>query len=203
MGNLQELEILVLEIVGKHSTLNNTYSLTRFFAKSSILPNELYKALKKLVDTEYLGINEIKNTIKYYELTTQGKDVLNTTDIYEYLTPFAMKIDQTGFICKIIFLLENKDNVAEVIDSFLLSDGSLIAFLNSPKGKLTESTVLENYYKKKWIIKEYVHAYGSIESCEKIKVEEKENTFQYLIVGVEHYDKPDKGETLKIVKNIS
>ena len=203
MDSLQELEILLLELIDKHPTLNDTYRLTRFFAKSSILPDKLYQKLNDLASEGYLSIKSIKNTIKSYKLTESAKVLLDKFNTYDYLEAFTFEIDPTGFIAKIVFMLENKRNLAEVTDSFLLSDGRLIAFLNSPRGKLNDSTVLQNAQKKEWIVKQYAIVFGTVETRKKIEQEEQENTFQYLIGGIGHSDKPEKGEIFKIIKNIS
>lgn len=203
MSELQELEVLILELIGKHPTINNTYTLTRFFAKSSVLPDKLYKTLKDLVSQEYIFIRETKNTINFYQLLPKGENIFKTFDIFEFLETFTIKIDKTGFISKIVFLLENKDHVVEIIDSYKLSDDRLIAFINSDDGKLDDSTILQDYQRKKWMIKGYLHVHGSIKNYETIKQQETENTFQYVIEGIGHTEKPVKGERLKVFKNTS
>ena len=105
MRDMKELEILILELIYKHPSINNTYSLTRFFAKSSILPDKLYATLKDLVAIDYISINETINTINHYKITLKGKAVLDKIDVFDYTEGFAWEIDTTGFIAKIVFLL--------------------------------------------------------------------------------------------------
>ena len=200
MRELQELEILILELIYKHPSINNTYTLTRFFAKSSILPDKLYATLKDLVARDYITINETINTINRYKITLRGKAVLNEIDVFDYTEGFAWEIDTTGFIAKIVFHLENKENLVEIADSFLLSDSRMIAFIQADDGKLTDTTILENFHQKKWRIKQYLQVCGSIETYETIKLQEEQNTFQYLIEGIEHSEKPEKGEMLRVLK---
>ena len=201
MKNSQSLLLLLIELISKHPSLNNTYTLTRFFAKSSVLPDKLYAALNDLVVGEYATVKEVKITGEYYEITVKGSALLATYDVFEVLQSFANEIDPSGFTANIIFLIENKGNLVEMVDSYLLSDGKLIASINSGFGKLADGTILENAQNKKWRIKQLHQVWGSIETYEIIQRAENENTFQYLLEGIEHENKPEKGTRLKIVVN--
>jgi len=203
MSDLQELQVLLLELIDKHPNINNTYSLTRFFGKSSVLPGHLYTTLKGLVAQGYIEIGDIKNTINFYQLSPKGQGALESIDVFDFVSSYAVTIDETRFIAKIVFLLENKNNSAEVMESYKLSDGRLIAFISSKNGKLEDFSILEDMQKKRWQIKAYLTVYGNPESYERIKRQESENTFQYLLEGIKHADKPLKGDYLKVYKNIS
>ncbi|RYE57893.1 MAG: hypothetical protein EOP48_04820 [Sphingobacteriales bacterium] len=199
MRDIQALEILILELICKHPSINNTYSLTRFFAKSSVLPDKVYAALKDLVAKEYTFITEIKNTINYYEITAKGKAALDEIDVFGFVEDFTWEIEPSGFIAKIVYLLENKKNLVEVVDSYLLSDGRMIAFIKADSGKLADGITLENFHKRMWRIKQYLQVWGSIDTYEIIQRQEKENTFQYLLEGLGHLDKPEKDDRLKVL----
>ena len=100
-------------------------------------------------------------------------------------------------------LLNNKESLSEITDSYRLSNNMIIAFIEFSGGKLPDSTILENYQRKKWRIKRYFQTMGSIEANEKIKQQEEKNIFQYELEGIEHSDKPTIGDSLKTIKNIS
>lgn len=203
MNRLENLDLLLLLLIGKHPTINNTYVLTRFFAKSSVLPDRLYRTLKHLVSQEYITIRDDRKANYVYKLSLKGENELKNIDTFDQLATYSIEIDKTGYICKMVFLLENKHNLVEVIDSFKFSDGRLIAFIKSDCGKLTDSTILENYQKIKWKIKSSLHVMGSIKTYEIIKQQEEDNTFQYLLEELGHTEKPAKGEQMRLIKNIS
>jgi hypothetical protein len=108
MQTSQELRILILHLVAKHPTLKDDYSLTRYFAKSSILPNELNLAKQELVNDGFISIEEVKNTVRYYKTSDKGLEQLKKYDLINYLQAFALKIDNSGFIFEIICRLENQ-----------------------------------------------------------------------------------------------
>lgn len=200
MTEPRELAILILTLIGKHPTINNTYSLERFFAKSDILPDKLFAKIDELVNQEYITIREVKHTINYYQLLPKGENALGAYAIFDFLEAFTNEIDKTGFISNMVFLLDNKQNLVDISDSFKLSDDRLIAFIKSDHGKLDEFTILEDSRRRKWKIRGYIQAHGSIEGYEIIRQQEADNTFQYQLEGIGHSEKPTKGDRLKYFK---
>ena len=79
----------------------------------------------------------------------------------------------------------------------------IIVFIEFGGGKLPESTILENYQRKKWRVKRYFQTTTSVEGYQKIKEQEEENIFQYELEGQGHADKPTIGDRLKTMKGIS
>jgi hypothetical protein len=102
----QELRILILQLVAKHPSLKDDYSLTRFFAKSSILPDKLHAAKDDMVECGLMLVEDTRNTVKHYRVTTKGLTLLSEHNLIDYLSSFALQIDKSEFILKIINLLE-------------------------------------------------------------------------------------------------
>ena len=96
-------------------------------------------------------------------------------------------------------MANNLKNHIYVIDSYKLSDGRIIAFLKSGNGKLFEQSILEDEAGHRWTIKCYFWTTGSPESYEKIKLEEAQNIFQYLLEDININEKPTKSSKLIIV----
>lgn len=103
-----ELEMLLMILISRHPTINKTYNLTRFFACSSVLPDQLYATLRTLVTENYIRIRESKNTNHEYEITSKGNDAFAETANMRNVKSFAEKIDDTGKIVQMVALLENK-----------------------------------------------------------------------------------------------
>jgi hypothetical protein len=93
----------------------------------------------------------------------------------------------------------NQKNYIYVIESYKLSDGTIIAFLKSENGKLSDQSILEDKAGHQWKIKCYFWTTGSPESYVKIKSEEAQNIFQYLLEGININEKPTKAARLKIL----
>src|SRR5262245_3812260 len=89
-------------------------------------------------------------------------------------------------------------NTVEVYDSYKLSNGKIIAFLKSNSGKIPSSTLLEDEFARRWMVKQYFWTTNSPEGYEKIRTEEEQNIFQYILTGINHQDKPTKDSILKI-----
>jgi len=87
----------------------------------------------------------------------------------------------------------------EVIDSFKISDGRLLAFLQYDGGKMSNLTTLEDESGRQWRIRHYVRTTGGFESYQKIEKDEAQNIFQYLLEGIDHYDKPTKDSKLRLI----
>jgi hypothetical protein len=106
----QELRILILQLVAKHPSLKDDYSLTRFFAKSSILPDKLHATKDDMVERGLMFVEDTRNTVKHYRVTTKGLTLLSEHNLIDYLSSFALQIDKSEFILKIINLLEKNAN---------------------------------------------------------------------------------------------
>ncbi len=97
-------------------------------------------------------------------------------------------------------ILELWDDHVEVIESYQLSNGHMIAFLKCYAGKLDGPLKLTDDANKKWILKRYLTVTGSFETYEKTSQQEKENIFQYLLEPQDHDTKPTEGSKLSIYK---
>lgn len=117
---------------------------------------------------------------------------------YEYDGQSTFFIDQS-FVDRIIY--SNSKYYINVIESFKLSNGMIIAFLKSKDGKIPDDSILEDSFGSKWKIKQYLRVTGSIYTYEKIDKEEAQNIFQYLLEGLNQNDKPTVGSYLGIIKN--
>jgi hypothetical protein len=83
-------------------------------------------------------------------------------------------------------------NQVIVHESFKFSDGRIIAFLHSKEGKLAPSTFLKDDSGKIWQVQQYYLTTNSTEGYEKIRTEEAQNIFQYILIAIDHNDKPTK-----------
>ncbi len=117
---------------------------------------------------------------------------------YEYDGQSTFFIDH-AFVDRIIY--SNSKYYIEVIESFKLSNGMIIAFLKSKDGKIPDDSILEDSFGSKWKIKQYLRVTGSIDTYEKTDKEEAQNIFQYLLEGLNQNDKPTVGSYLGIIKN--
>lgn len=106
METPQELKILILQLIAKHPTINNDYSLIRYFAKSSVLPDKLSVAKQEMVDQDLIFVAKEKKTVKYFEATNKGLELLDSYNLVDYLSRCALEIDKSGFILKMTRLLE-------------------------------------------------------------------------------------------------
>jgi DNA-binding PadR family transcriptional regulator len=86
--------------------LDNQYGLTRFFAKSSILPDQLYKSLNVLEKEEMIKIKQVKYTVKYYSLTDTGRHLLKEHYSIDNLKKYLHTIEQTDFFITILEKIE-------------------------------------------------------------------------------------------------
>lgn len=118
---------------------------------------------------------------------------------------FALKKLEDKDKFKVGDVVDLWDNQVEVIDSFKLSDGRIIAFLKCYPGKfnLVDQVILADDSNKRWNVRQYLIVFGSPEGQEKILKQESENIFQYLLSGIGHLDKPVKGSSLRALKNSS
>ena len=106
----QELKILILQLIAKHPTINNDYSLIRYFGKSSVLPYKLKMAKQEMVEQGLIFIAKEQSTVKYFKATNKGLELLDSYNLVDYLTTYALEIDKSGFILKMTRLLEEVNN---------------------------------------------------------------------------------------------
>lgn len=103
------LEILILQLIDKHPSLNNQYGLTRFFAKCALMPDEHFKALDSLERKKLIGISNIKYTVKYYQLSDEGKQKLFEQYSIDKLKPYLEDIENSRFVFKILNQIEENN----------------------------------------------------------------------------------------------
>lgn len=145
-------------------------------------------------DHSYLGDFPIENWIEMPRaLDEEGKQ---RKDLYVLVLKNATDKDKL----KLNEIYEMWDDYVDVIDSYDLSTGKMIAFLKCYPGKYEEVYVLEDSTLRRWVLKEYLVITGSVDTYEKIKTQEKENIFQYWIQPVGHNEKPEAGTRLKIYR---
>ena len=89
-------------------------------------------------------------------------------------------------------MVNNNTQRIDVYDSYKFSDGRIIEFLKFTGGKIPWSTLLEDESGRQWRVQQYYWTTNSPEGYEKILTEEEQNIFQYLLVGLNHQDKPVK-----------
>jgi hypothetical protein len=106
----EEFYILLLQLIGKHSQVKDDYSLIRYFAKSTYWENQPILAARELIEKGFLKVKKVDYTIRYYEITENGKQFLGRFDLPKYLDAFALEIDKTGFIKRMCYLLEGKES---------------------------------------------------------------------------------------------
>jgi hypothetical protein len=85
----KQLLILILQLIGKHPTLNNDYVLMRYFAKSSILPDKLIEAKRNLITDGFIIVKDTQSTVRYFEITEKGKQLLKTIQSGEVFKLFC------------------------------------------------------------------------------------------------------------------
>ena len=88
--------------------LDNQYTLTRFFAKSSVLPDQLYKTLNGLEESNFTRVKQVKY-IKYYSLTDAGRQLLKEKYSLENLRLYLHNIEQTDFFINILEKISQRD----------------------------------------------------------------------------------------------
>ena len=102
-------QLFILQLIDKHILLDNQYSLTRFFAKSSILPDELYCTLNDLEQQKFIRVKEIKSTVKYYDVTDAGKQLLKVNYSIANLKTYLHEIEKTDFFTTILQKFEGSN----------------------------------------------------------------------------------------------
>jgi hypothetical protein len=105
-----ELKILILQLIAKHPTINNDYSLIRYLGKSSVLPDKLRMAKQEMVDQGLISVVQEQSTVKHFEATNKGLELLDSYNLIDYLSEYALEIDKSEFILKIIRQLEEINN---------------------------------------------------------------------------------------------
>jgi DNA-binding PadR family transcriptional regulator len=199
MKKLQELELLLLLLINNNHAVNNTYWLTRLFGKTTVLPSELMITLKELVEHGYINISNAKNAINYYAITCIGQAEIEAIDIVEEIEAYAWKIDASGYVASVVFLMGDKQRLVRLEECYLLSNGFMLAYIKASTGRLPDMTILESFEKKKWVVKKYESDWDT--SKPYILVEENtapDNVFDYLMEPIAHKEKPKKG-MLRIV----
>jgi hypothetical protein len=146
-----------------------------------------------LSDNSYLGDYPIEKWMTMpralNENGTQRMDIFS----------FVLKSAHDKEKIKVNDIYEIWDDYVDVIACFDLSSmGKMIAFLKCYPGKYEEEYILEDSAKKQWILKKYLFVTGSVETYEKIRKEESENIFQYLVQPDGHEEKPEIGTRLRI-----
>ena len=102
------LQLFILQLIDKHSLLDNQYGLTRFFAKSAILPRELYDTLNCLEHEELIRGKEVRSTVKYYFVTDKGKEMLAEKYSIPILKEYLHDIERTDFFITILEKIEKR-----------------------------------------------------------------------------------------------
>ena len=92
------------------------------------------------------------------------------------------------------------NSIVNVIESYKLSDGKIIAFLKYDQGKLPVGTILCDTDGKQWQVKQYFWRTGSIAYYRERTEEEAQNIFQYLLDGHKHGEKPLRSTSV-IIRN--
>lgn len=95
-----------------------------------------------------------------------------------------------------------EDQFVEVIDSFNLSNGKIVAFLKWRNGKLAVGTLLDSLNGKSWSVKQYIRVTGSFASYEKTVQQEINCIFQYLLEPLNEAEKPAGNTFLRIIDNV-
>ncbi|MCM5530249.1 hypothetical protein [Parasegetibacter sp. NRK P23] len=92
----------------------------------------------------------------------------------------------------------------EVIGSYVLTALGMVAVLRSEHNKIPDNCLLSlSNEMKRWLVKEEftplnVDPYSAYKKLEAQRVQ---NIRHYLIVGVDHFDKPKPGEVMKIIES--
>src|SRR5574343_1217211 len=95
------LRLFIMQLIDKHKLLDNGYSLTRFFAKSSVLPDKLYSTIDDLQQQGFIQIKEIKNQVEYYALTNPGIQFLKENYSLALLKAYLHDIEETDYFISI------------------------------------------------------------------------------------------------------
>ncbi len=90
-------------------------------------------------------------------------------------------------------------NTVHVTDSFKLSFGRIVVFLQCAEGRLPEGTVLEDAHKKQWKATRYYQPFSSLGGYELLKQREANNIYEHYLDGIGHDDKPPKDTALHVV----
>ncbi|MBO9564080.1 MAG: hypothetical protein J7621_14950 [Niastella sp.] len=146
-----------------------------------------------LTDDLYLGGIPVNIGMSPRTIDKAGKPRL---DLYT----FVLKSKSDKGKLQVNDILELWNDQVEVIESYQLSNGHMVAFLKCYVGKLDGPLELTDDANKKWILKRYAIVTGSFETHEKTIRQEKENIFQYLIEPQGHDTKPTEGSKLSIYK---
>ena len=104
------LKVFILRLIDKHRLLDNQYGLTRFFAKSSVLPDKLYRTLNELESDSLISIKDVKHTVKYYAVTELGKQLLEEKYSISSLKSFLHDIEPADFFINILVKIEEAYN---------------------------------------------------------------------------------------------
>lgn len=108
MDNSFLLQLFILQLIDKHRLLTDQYGLTRFFAKSAILPRELYDTLDNLEYQKLIQVKDIKYTVKYYNVTRAGKLLLVENYSVNSLKEYLHSIEETDFFISILEKIESR-----------------------------------------------------------------------------------------------
>jgi hypothetical protein len=170
-----------------------------------------------ITDKAYLLCHQINRDVHFF-LTE--KSYLNDSPIEKWLDiprsfdsqgdfrdnyfAFALKSLHDKDRFKVGEIVVLTDEEVKVLESFKLSDGRIIAFLKCCSGKfenIVDIVLSDSLTSKRWKVRQYLFTYGSVEGYEKIQKQETENVFQYLLLGIDHQDKPEVGASLQVLKN--
>ncbi|MBO9634285.1 MAG: hypothetical protein J7578_14315 [Chitinophagaceae bacterium] len=96
--------------------------------------------------------------------------------------------------------MEIWDRYVIVENAFKLHEGTIVAFLECPPGKLDTPLKLTDEEGRSWIMEMYLFTTSSFEGYKKREAEEARNVFQYLLKPVGHEEKPLPGTRLLVSK---
>lgn len=108
MDNAFLLQLFILQLIDNHPLLTDRYGLTRFFAKSAVLPTELYGTLDNLENQKLIQIKDIRYTVKYYLVTEAGKLLLAENYSLNSLMEYLHGIEETDFFITILEKIEER-----------------------------------------------------------------------------------------------
>ncbi len=103
-----QVELLVLRIIDKMENIRNDYWLERFFAKTDICLS-INDEKRLLVKKGWLSSEHV-DQIKYYAVTTLGKEVLQMHYNTDAIQQYVMNIEPTGFVLHILRLIDENEN---------------------------------------------------------------------------------------------
>jgi hypothetical protein len=177
--------------------------IARFQVESLItVSNETYVLCKYLTedinyqvsDNSYLGDYPIK---KWLDMPRAHDE--NGNPRFDLFT-LVLKNAKDKEHIKTNDIYEMWDDYVDVKESYLLSNGQMIAFLKCYPGKYEDEYKLEDSSGRRWILKNHLFTTGSFKTYEKMKKEARDNIFQYLIQPLEHKEKPEVGTRLRIYR---